>query len=726
MNKAKIISQNSENAVMQERLFLSDLKNKFIVNMLCSFQDKDNLYLGLELMKGGDLRYHLINYTRTFTESQLKFLLTNIIMGLECIHSHKIIHKDLKPENILFDNNGYAYITDFNISCKKQDINKSNDINGTPVYMAPESIFLKEQDFTIDFYSLGIIAYECLMGQRPYEGNTRNEIKQILNEYNFQIKNDVKMSELCKNLINGLLEKDPNKRLGSQHGISELKENLFFKGFNWDFLKRRKYVSPIIQIIDFSRTKNRNGEELFDQEYCNRKEEINENAKNKYLQIINNKNYPNYFRKYTYINIETINYINNRNKDNLSAPPKKSMKASKSTQNMLPRIKTGNNNYSQSNSFHNDEYSHHNYIPNVKRNRFSSVEKYYDPVPNDYYRYKLNKYRYLLRNRNNSDYVGDNYPNLFDNKNQLFNNFYGQQRLNYMDGSDLTTNIYNHIEKKLYHDILCGFDRGFRKIYVRRRKRGSPNNQFQVNNYFPPQCMVHGHGHGMCMAHPCGCMVNPFQNQMPNNYLPNIYNQGNNMGQQQPIQSYKYKHDYHDYRTRSRRYSSTKYKYHTRSYHIDIGTHKKRSRRSKKSEKSEKSSKKSRKSKKTKTSKKKKTTTKEESEEEDKKKKKKKKKKEEDEEEEEEENEGEENEDEEGEENEDEEEEDKKKKKKKKKKGKDDEEEEEAEGEEGEGEEGEEGEGEEGEGEEGEGEEGEGEEGEGEEGEGEEGEGEDG
>ena len=632
-------------------------------------------------------------------------------MGLECIHSHKIIHRDLKPENILFDNNGYAYITDFNISCKKQDINNSNEINGTPVYMAPESIFLKEQEFSIDFYSLGIIAYECLMGRRPYEGNTRNEIKKILNEYNFEIKKDEKISELCRNLINGLLEKDPKKRLGSQLGISELKENLFFKGFNWDFLKKRKYVSPIIQIINYSKSRNRNVEELFDQEYCNRKEEINENTKKKYLLIINNKNYPNYFRKYTYINIETINNLNHRGKENLSAPPKKSMQPSKSSQSMLPRIKAGNNNF-QSNSFHNDEYSHHNYnyIPNLKRNRFSSVGKYYDQVPNDYYRYKLNKYRYLLRNKNNIDYDDYNYPNLFDNKNQLFNNFYGQQKLDYMDGSDLTNKIYNHIERKLYNDILSGFDRGFRKIYVRRRKRSNPNNQFQVNNYFPPSCMMHGHG--MCMAHPCSCMMNPFQNQIPNNYLPNIYNQGNNMGQQ-PIKSYKYKHDYHDYKTKTRRYSSTKYKYHTRSYHINLRTYKKRSRKSKKSKKS---SKKSKTSKTSKTSKKKKITTKEESLESAKKKKKKKKK---DEEEEEEENEGEEIGDEEGEENEEEEEEEKGKKKKKKKKEKD-EEEEEAEGEEGEGEEGE---GEEGEGDEGEGEKGEGEEGEGEEGEGEEGEG---
>ena len=73
MSKTKVIDQNRENSVMKERLFLSNLRSQFIVNMLCSFQDLNNLYLGLELMKGGDLRYHLINNNQGFTESQLKF-----------------------------------------------------------------------------------------------------------------------------------------------------------------------------------------------------------------------------------------------------------------------------------------------------------------------------------------------------------------------------------------------------------------------------------------------------------------------------------------------------------------------------------------------------------------------------------------------------------------------------------------------------------------------------
>ena len=87
MSKAKIIDQNSERSILQERLFLSKMNNPFLVNMLCSFQDKDNLYLVLQLFTGGDLRYHLTNYIYSFTETQLKFLLSNIVLGLQYIHS---------------------------------------------------------------------------------------------------------------------------------------------------------------------------------------------------------------------------------------------------------------------------------------------------------------------------------------------------------------------------------------------------------------------------------------------------------------------------------------------------------------------------------------------------------------------------------------------------------------------------------------------------------------
>ena len=483
MSKTKVIDQNSERSVMQERLFLSNLRNPFIVNMICSFQDDNNLYLGLELMKGGDLRYHLMNSSQTFNESQLKFLLANILMGIEYIHFKNIIHRDLKPENILFDNKGYAYITDFNISCRKEDINNNNDISGTPVYMAPESIFLEEQDFMTDFYSIGIICYECIVGQRPYEGNSRQEVKQILNEQDFEIKNDDYISDLCKNLINGLIKKNPNNRLGSQSGTSELKENLFFKGFNWDYLQRKNYVSPLVEIIDYSRAKNSVADELFDQEYCNKTEEINENTRNRYLQIMNHENYPDYFRQYTYFCKDAIAEIINKSRENgaIAAPPKKTLNSCRSSENIntLPRLRTGSQKSISISNGGNQKYRYqNNKYPPKKRYRYPSIESN-DNSLRDYYFYKLNKYKKLLGKVDNMDYP-EPYPNYGrpDYFHNYQNNYNRPPPMNYMNGNDMYEDVYNGLQRKLYRDIFGDLDD--RRYYVRRERNGMPN-QDQIN-----------------------------------------------------------------------------------------------------------------------------------------------------------------------------------------------------------------------------------------------------
>ena len=115
MSKVKIIDKKSEKSIKYERELLSHLKNPFIVNMSYAFQDFENLYLVMDLLTGGDLRYHICKHRR-FSESQTRFFIACIILGLEYIHSKKVIHRDIKPENLVLDENGYVRITDFGIA----------------------------------------------------------------------------------------------------------------------------------------------------------------------------------------------------------------------------------------------------------------------------------------------------------------------------------------------------------------------------------------------------------------------------------------------------------------------------------------------------------------------------------------------------------------------------------------------------------------------------------
>ena len=130
MSKTKIIDKKSDKSVKSERDLLSKMSHPFIVNMHFSFQDNDNLYLVMDLLTGGDLRYHICK-NRKFTEEQSKFFIACILLGLEYCHHNQIIHRDIKPENLVLDENGYVHITDFGIA-KIQTENNKKETSGTP------------------------------------------------------------------------------------------------------------------------------------------------------------------------------------------------------------------------------------------------------------------------------------------------------------------------------------------------------------------------------------------------------------------------------------------------------------------------------------------------------------------------------------------------------------------------------------------------------------------
>ena len=136
MAKARIISKRSVDSVLNERIILSELKNPFLVNMYYAYQDRENLYLCMDLLSGGDLRYH-INKRRRFTEEQTKFFVGCCLQAFDYIHKKNIIHRDIKPENIVLDNTGYLRVTDFGIARYYKKDN-AKETSGTPSYMAPE------------------------------------------------------------------------------------------------------------------------------------------------------------------------------------------------------------------------------------------------------------------------------------------------------------------------------------------------------------------------------------------------------------------------------------------------------------------------------------------------------------------------------------------------------------------------------------------------------------
>ena len=115
MSKARIITKRSVKSVINERQILAQLQNVHIVNMQYAFQDRENLYLVMDYLSGGDLRYHICKYRR-FNEETTRFFVACLVAGLEYIHEKNIIHRDIKPENLVVESDGYVRITDFGIA----------------------------------------------------------------------------------------------------------------------------------------------------------------------------------------------------------------------------------------------------------------------------------------------------------------------------------------------------------------------------------------------------------------------------------------------------------------------------------------------------------------------------------------------------------------------------------------------------------------------------------
>ena len=246
MSKARILGKRSVGSVINERKLLNKLKHPFLVNMRYAFQDRDTLYLVMDHLDGGDLRYH-IGIRQRFTEAETKFVIQCLVIGLEYMHNNSVIHRDIKPENLVLDSYGYLRLTDMGIA---RIWNKENakETSGTPGYMAPEVMCRQNHGFVVDYFAVGVIAYEMMMGKRPYLGRTRREIRDNIFAKQVQIKKyDLPegWSYEAADFINKLLQRKPANRLGL-NGPKEVKSHIWLKDTDWDAIINKRQISPYI------------------------------------------------------------------------------------------------------------------------------------------------------------------------------------------------------------------------------------------------------------------------------------------------------------------------------------------------------------------------------------------------------------------------------------------------------------------------------------------------
>ena len=242
--KEKILSQNLVRYAMTERNVLSYVKHPFIVGLQFAFQTAEKLFLILDYCPGGDLAFHLQREKR-FSEYRTRIYLAEVILAIEELHRRNIIFRDLKPDNVLLDAEGHAMLTDFGLS--KEDIRDNEGAKsfcGSVAYLAPEVLMRQGHGKAVDWYLVGVLMYEMLVGQPPYYSHNKEQLFRNIQKSKLRIPTFV--SSHARSLLLQLLQKDPTKRLGSSLRDSEdIKEHVFFYGINWEAAARRELQVPI-------------------------------------------------------------------------------------------------------------------------------------------------------------------------------------------------------------------------------------------------------------------------------------------------------------------------------------------------------------------------------------------------------------------------------------------------------------------------------------------------
>ncbi|GAA5872752.1 hypothetical protein JCM16303_006819 [Sporobolomyces ruberrimus] len=247
INKSRISKQHAVNNIIQERRLLEEIDSPFVCNMRFAFQDDENLFMVLDLMLGGDLRFHL-DRLGSMKEEVVRFYVAEMAMALGDLHKRGIVHRDIKPDNILLDERGHAHLTDFNIAVHFTERRALTSVAGSMAYMAPEVLSKRGYFSTVDWWSLGVVAYELLFGKRPYRGKTNSTLTEAILHESIKFPDNVEqiVSPAGLDCIKLLLQRDPKRRLGcvGTGGLEGFKSHPWFDGYDWQVLERKEAIPP--------------------------------------------------------------------------------------------------------------------------------------------------------------------------------------------------------------------------------------------------------------------------------------------------------------------------------------------------------------------------------------------------------------------------------------------------------------------------------------------------